>query len=185
MSTTSSRRSASVACCGRGSALRRWASSCSAPPGPGHRRVRGSRLPRVPRPEAARHPDDGAPRPRHRALGADYLTLHAQGGVPAARRRRRARRGCRARGPAPATALAVTILTSDGDAPEHILPKRRRGRREWLRWHRVRRDRRARRRALRRVSRSSCPASVRRRCPPRPGSCATPARRSMPVPTCS
>ena len=59
------------------------------------------------------------------ALGADYLTLHAQGGVPMLRAGVDGlAEGAERAGLAPATALAVTILTSDGDAPEHILPKR-------------------------------------------------------------
>jgi orotidine-5'-phosphate decarboxylase len=59
------------------------------------------------------------------AFGADYLTLHAQGGVPMLRAGVGGlAEGAERAGLAPATALAVTILTSDGDAPEHILPKR-------------------------------------------------------------
>jgi len=59
------------------------------------------------------------------ALGTSYLTLHAFGGVDMLRA---GQEGLvdgaeRAGLPAPTT-LAVTILTSDGDAPPHILPKR-------------------------------------------------------------
>src|SRR3954471_13946371 len=59
------------------------------------------------------------------ALGASYLTLHAHGGVPMLR----AGVAGLAEGPAAAgipepPALAVTVLTSDADAPPHIVPKR-------------------------------------------------------------
>ena len=59
------------------------------------------------------------------ALGASYLTLHAHGGVPMLR----AGVAGLAEGAADAglpdpTALAVTVLTSDADAPPHIVPKR-------------------------------------------------------------
>ena len=55
-----------------------------------------------------------------------YLTMHAQGGVgDAARRRRGPRRGRRAaRAWRRRPRSAVTILTSDDGAPAHILPKR-------------------------------------------------------------
>ncbi|MGH9189080.1 MAG: orotidine-5'-phosphate decarboxylase [Acidimicrobiales bacterium] len=59
------------------------------------------------------------------ALGASYLTLHARSG-PAMLRAgvEGLSEGAEAAGlPAP-TALAVTILTSDGDAPAHILGNR-------------------------------------------------------------
>lgn len=59
------------------------------------------------------------------ALGASYLTLHARSG-PAMLRAgvEGLSEGAAAAGlPAP-TALAVTILTSDGDAPAHILGNR-------------------------------------------------------------
>ncbi|HYF46609.1 MAG TPA: orotidine-5'-phosphate decarboxylase [Acidimicrobiales bacterium] len=59
------------------------------------------------------------------ALGASYLTLHAHGGVPMLR----AGVSGLADGAADAglpepVALAVTVLTSDADAPPHIVPKR-------------------------------------------------------------
>jgi orotidine-5'-phosphate decarboxylase len=59
------------------------------------------------------------------ALGVRYLTLHAQGGVAMLR----AGVDGLAHGAAGAdqqapTALAVTVLTSDADAPPHIVPKR-------------------------------------------------------------
>ncbi|HET7488257.1 MAG TPA: orotidine-5'-phosphate decarboxylase [Acidimicrobiales bacterium] len=59
------------------------------------------------------------------ALGATYLTLHAAGGSPMLRAGVEgfANGAGNAGLPAP-TALAVTVLTSDGDAPAHILPKR-------------------------------------------------------------
>ena len=82
--------------------------------------LRRPRLRGVPRPEAPRHPDDRRRAARVSApLGADYLTLHAQGGVaccaPASTGLPRAPSGA---GLAPRrSALAVTVLTSDGDAP--------------------------------------------------------------------
>lgn len=59
------------------------------------------------------------------ALGARYLTLHAHGGVPMLRAgvEGLAEGAARADEPSP-TALAVTVLTSDQDAPPHIVPKR-------------------------------------------------------------
>lgn len=59
------------------------------------------------------------------AFGAKYLTLHAQGGTVMLRAGVEGLRdGAEAAGlPAP-IALGVTILTSDGDAPPHILGKR-------------------------------------------------------------
>src|SRR5262245_9331733 len=59
------------------------------------------------------------------ALGASYLTLHAQSGPVMLRAGVDGLRdGAEAAGlPAP-MALGVTILTSDGDAPPHILAKR-------------------------------------------------------------
>jgi len=59
------------------------------------------------------------------ALGASYLTLHAFGGVAMLRAGVEGlNEGAEGAGLAPPTALAVTVLTSDGDAPPHILPKR-------------------------------------------------------------
>jgi orotidine-5'-phosphate decarboxylase len=59
------------------------------------------------------------------ALGVRYLTLHAHGGVPMLRAGvdGLAEGASRAELPRP-VALAVTVLTSDGDAPPHIVPKR-------------------------------------------------------------
>jgi orotidine-5'-phosphate decarboxylase len=59
------------------------------------------------------------------ALGAQYLNFHAQGGVPmlSAGVDGFLAGASEAGLPAP-TPLAVTILTSDGDAPPHILGKR-------------------------------------------------------------
>lgn len=59
------------------------------------------------------------------AYGVSYLTLHATGG----RTMLRAgvdglAEGAANAGMEPPTALAVTVLTSDGGAPPHILPKR-------------------------------------------------------------
>jgi len=58
-------------------------------------------------------------------LGVRYLTLHAHGGVAMLRAgvAGLAEGAARADEPAP-TALAVTVLTSDRDAPPHIVPKR-------------------------------------------------------------
>lgn len=59
------------------------------------------------------------------ALGASYLTLHAQGGTVMLRAGVDGlREGAAAAGLPPPVALAVTVLTSDADAPPHILPKR-------------------------------------------------------------
>ena len=71
------------------------------------------------------------------ALGASFLTLHAHGGVSHARCRHAApsepvvddalgagAEGAEGAGLEPPTALAVTILTSDGDAPSHVLGNR-------------------------------------------------------------
>lgn len=59
------------------------------------------------------------------AVGARYLTLHAFGG-PAMLHAGvdGLARGAEAAGMRPPTALAVTVLTSDPDAPAHILGKR-------------------------------------------------------------
>lgn len=59
------------------------------------------------------------------ALGASYLTLHASGGSPMLRAGvdGLTNGAGNAELPAP-VALAVTILTSDGDAPPHVLGKR-------------------------------------------------------------
>jgi orotidine-5'-phosphate decarboxylase len=59
------------------------------------------------------------------ALGVRYLTLHAHGGVAMLRAgvEGLAEGAARADEPEP-TALAVTVLTSDRDAPPHIVPKR-------------------------------------------------------------
>lgn len=59
------------------------------------------------------------------ALGARYLTVHAFGGVDMVRAGVEGfADGASAVGSEKAEVLAVTVLTSDGDAPEHILPKR-------------------------------------------------------------
>ena len=59
------------------------------------------------------------------AYGVRYLTLHAMGGVPMLRAGVEAfHRGAAEVGLARPTALAVTVLTSDADAPPHIVPKR-------------------------------------------------------------
>ena len=59
------------------------------------------------------------------ALGATYLTLHAHGGPVMLRAGVDGLRdGAEAAGLEPPVALAVTILTSDADAPPHILGRR-------------------------------------------------------------
>ena len=59
------------------------------------------------------------------ALGASYLTLHAAGGVPMLHAGVEGlNEGAAGAGLEPPTALAVTILTSDGGAPPHVLGKR-------------------------------------------------------------
>jgi orotidine-5'-phosphate decarboxylase len=58
-------------------------------------------------------------------LGASFLTLHAQGGTVMLRAGVDGlHAGAEAGGFAAPIPLAVTILTSDADAPPHILPKR-------------------------------------------------------------
>ena len=59
------------------------------------------------------------------SLGASYVTMHAFGGVDMLRAGVEGLRdGADKAGLDEPTALAVTILTSDGGAPPHILPKR-------------------------------------------------------------
>jgi orotidine-5'-phosphate decarboxylase len=59
------------------------------------------------------------------ALGASYLTLHASGGVPMLRAGVEGlAEGAAKAGLEPPVALAVTILTSDGGAPPHVLGNR-------------------------------------------------------------
>jgi orotidine-5'-phosphate decarboxylase len=60
------------------------------------------------------------------AVGARYLTLHAQNGAPMLRAGVEGlTEGARSAGIGPQpVALAVTVLTSDGDAPPHIVPNR-------------------------------------------------------------
>lgn len=59
------------------------------------------------------------------ALGVDYVTLHAAGGTDMlAAGVDGLRAGSRAAGTATPVALAVTVLTSDGDAPAHLVPSR-------------------------------------------------------------
>src|SRR5581483_11415533 len=59
------------------------------------------------------------------AVGASYLTLHAFGGASMLRAGVEGLRdGASAAGLEPPAALAVTILTSDADAPAHILGSR-------------------------------------------------------------
>jgi len=59
------------------------------------------------------------------ALGVQYLTMHAHGGVEMLQAGVQGlEEGARNAGlPAP-NSLAITVLTSDGDAPPHIMPKR-------------------------------------------------------------
>jgi orotidine-5'-phosphate decarboxylase len=59
------------------------------------------------------------------ALGVEYLTFHAQGGVDMLRAGVDGlEEGARNAGLDVPTSLAITVLTSDADAPEHIMPKR-------------------------------------------------------------
>ena len=59
------------------------------------------------------------------ALGVKYLTIHAMGGPVMLRAGVEGlHQGAAAAGLEQPIALAVTVLTSDNDAPEHILPKR-------------------------------------------------------------
>ncbi|MCU1483448.1 MAG: putative orotidine 5-phosphate decarboxylase [Actinomycetia bacterium] len=59
------------------------------------------------------------------ALGVKYLTIHAMGGPVMLRAGVDGfLTGAAAAGSEEPIALAVTVLTSDNDAPEHILPKR-------------------------------------------------------------
>jgi orotidine-5'-phosphate decarboxylase len=59
------------------------------------------------------------------AMGAKYLTIHAMGGPVMLRAGVDGFfEGAAAAGHATPVPLAVTVLTSDGDAPAHILPKR-------------------------------------------------------------
>ena len=59
------------------------------------------------------------------ALGVSYLTMHAQGGSAMMRAGVEGLlRGASNAGLAEPTALAITVLTSDEGAPEHIVPNR-------------------------------------------------------------
>jgi orotidine-5'-phosphate decarboxylase len=59
------------------------------------------------------------------ALGAKYLTMHAQGGsAMLAAGVEGLRSGALNAGLAEPTAIAITVLTSDADAPAHIVPNR-------------------------------------------------------------
>ncbi len=59
------------------------------------------------------------------ALGASYLTMHAHGGLPMLRAGVEGfTTGARKAGLEDPTALAITVLTSDDDAPSHIVPSR-------------------------------------------------------------
>ena len=59
------------------------------------------------------------------ALGVEYLTMHAHGGLEMLQAGVQGLdEGARNAGLEQPTALAITVLTSDADAPEHIMPKR-------------------------------------------------------------
>ncbi len=59
------------------------------------------------------------------ALGAKYLTMHAHGGADMLRAGVEGfAEGARAAGLPDPIALAITVLTSDADAPSHIVPNR-------------------------------------------------------------
>ena len=59
------------------------------------------------------------------ALGVQYLTMHAHGGVDMLRAGADGlQQGAHNAGLEQPHSLAITVLTSDGDAPSHIMPKR-------------------------------------------------------------
>ncbi len=59
------------------------------------------------------------------ALGVTYATYHAQGGTDVLKAGAAGlREGAENAGLPEPKPLAITVLTSDGDAPEHIMPKR-------------------------------------------------------------
>jgi orotidine-5'-phosphate decarboxylase len=59
------------------------------------------------------------------ALGVEYLTFHAHGGIEMLRAGVDGlEEGARNAGLDRPTSLAITVLTSDADAPPHIMPKR-------------------------------------------------------------
>jgi orotidine-5'-phosphate decarboxylase len=59
------------------------------------------------------------------ALGVQYLTMHAHGGVEMLQAGVEGlEEGARNAGLAEPKSLAITVLTSDGDAPAHVMPKR-------------------------------------------------------------
>jgi orotidine-5'-phosphate decarboxylase len=59
------------------------------------------------------------------ALGVQYLTMHAHGGVEMLQAGVEGlEEGARSAGLAEPKSLAITVLTSDGDAPAHVMPKR-------------------------------------------------------------
>jgi orotidine-5'-phosphate decarboxylase len=59
------------------------------------------------------------------SLGVSYLTMHAHGGAPMLRAGVTGlHEGAAGAGLPEPVAVAVTVLTSDTDAPEHIVPKR-------------------------------------------------------------
>ena len=59
------------------------------------------------------------------ALGVTYATYHAQGGIDVLRAGAEGLRGGASDAGLPEPSpLAITVLTSDADAPEHIMPKR-------------------------------------------------------------
>lgn len=59
------------------------------------------------------------------SLGASYLTMHAHGGSPMLRAGVTGlHEGVASAGLPEPVAVAITVLTSDADAPEHIVPKR-------------------------------------------------------------
>jgi orotidine-5'-phosphate decarboxylase len=59
------------------------------------------------------------------AVGVNYLTMHAHGGVDMLQAGVQGlEEGARNAGLEKPQSLAITVLTSDGDAPPHIMPKR-------------------------------------------------------------
>ena len=111
--------------CRRGSAWPRSAWSCSRPRAGRHRRPAGPGLEVFV--DLKLH---DIPTTVHKAarvlgaVGARYVTLHAQGGRRCCRPASRASGRGGGRRPRPPMALAVTVLTSDNEAPPHIVPQR-------------------------------------------------------------
>ena len=190
-STTSSSPRGSPGSCARGSAWPRSASSSSAPPGPDAIvPLTRTGLPRLPRPQAPRHP-------HHRRQGGARARGAGRVLPDASRLRRRPHAACRRRRPGrrrrrPVSrrrSLAVTVLTSDDGAPPHILGNRVAAALDArLRRHRVRGRRRGREAKRLAPDLIAVVPGIRPcgRLRPRPGRVRRPPRRrSTPAPTSS